>query len=303
MTPSEQRKVLVSDAIKKNDLGAIIKIYKDASVDVTDFTPQTLEEAVSEFLSPHSLNPESLQYELGKSNFKFGIGKGYDSNKFNYLIAKKGTGMSVNEFAVKVYNDLPVNLQDMGYTDQDVRNTLLDMFKSYDSVKEMKNVALMNRIAAAEDELASEEEYYEAQKEREIIERQAEIEKYKSYIHEKELSLPSESELDHIKGLEFDRMMEIEDREREYKQYVKSILPELADYDDRSNEEGYGGGSSLGSDSSRRGVDEGNSQGEEVGNGEASSESEIGEGSDSGRKGRQETGSMEPGEGLSLIHI
>lgn len=300
MTPSEQRKVLVSDAIKKNDLGAIIEIYKDASVDVTDLTPQTLEEAVSESLSPHSLNPESLQYELGKSNFKFGIGKRYDSNKFNYLIAKKGTGMSVNDFAVKVYNDLPVNLQDMGYTSKDVRNTLLDMFKSYDSVKEMRNVALMNRIAAAEDELASEEEYYEAQKEREIIERQAEIEKYKSYIHEKELSLPSESELDHINGLEFDRMMEIEDREREYKQYVKSILPELADYDDRSNEEGYGGGSSLGSDSSRRGVDEGNSQGEEVGNGEASSESEIGEGSDSGRKGRQETGSMEPGEGSAV---
>ena len=300
MTPSEQRKALVADALKKNDMNAIHEIYKDASVDVMDLTPQTLEEAVSESLLPHSLNPESLQSELGKSNFKFGIGKGYDSNKFNYLIAKKGTGMSVNEFAVRVYNDLPVNLQDMGYTDQDVRNALLDMFKSYDSVKEMRNVALMNRIAAAEDELSSEEEYYEAQKEREIIERQAEIEKYKSYIHEKELSLPPESELDHINGLEFDRMMEIEDRDREYKQYVKSILPELADYDDRSNEEGYGGGSSLGSDSSRRGVDEGNSQGEEVGNGEASSESEIGEGSDSGRKGRQETGSMEPSEGSAV---
>lgn len=300
MTPSEQRKALVADALKKNDMKAIHEIYKDASVDVMDLTPQTLEEAVSESLLPHSLNPESLQYELGKSNFKFGIGKGYDSNKFNYLIAKKGTGMSVNEFAVRVYNDLPVNLLDMGYSDQDVRNALLDMFKSYDSVKEMRNVALMNRIAAAEDELSSEEEYYEAQKEREIIERQAEIEKYKSYIHEKELSLPSESELDHINGLEFDRMMEIEDRDREYKQYVKSILPELADYDDRSNEEGYGGGSSLGSDSSRRGVDEGNSQGEEVGNGEASSESEIGEGSDSGRKGRQETGSMEPSEGSAV---
>lgn len=300
MTPSEQRKTLVADALKKNDLGAIKEIYKDASVDVTDLTPQTLEEAVSESLRPHSLNPESLQYELGKSNFKFGIGKGYDSNKFNYLIAKKGTGMSVNDFAVKVYNDLPLNLQDMGYTDQDVRNALLDMFKTYDSVKEMRNVALMNRIAAAEDELSSEEEYYEAQKEREIIERQAEIENYKSYINEKELSLPSESELDHINGLEFDRMMEIEDRDREYKQFVKSILPELADYDDRSNEEGYGGGSSLGSDSSRRGVDEGNSQGEEVGNGEASPESEIGEGSDSGRKGRQKTGSLERGEGSAV---
>lgn len=300
MTPSEQRKALVADALKKNDMNAIHDIYKDASVDVMDLTPQTLEEAVSESLLPHSLNPESLQYELGKSNFKFGIGKGYDSNKFNYLIAKKGTGMSVNEFAVRVYNDLPVNLQDMGYNDQDVRNALLDMFKSYDSVKEMRNVALMNRIAAAEDELSSEEEYYEAQKEREIIERQAEIEKYNSFIHEKELSLPSENELDHIYGLEYDRMMEIEDREREYKQYVKSILPELADYDDRSNDKGYGGGSSLGSDSSRRGVDEGNSQGEEVGSGEASSESEIGEGSDSGRKGRQETGSMEPGKGSAV---
>ena len=300
MTPSEQRKALVADALKKNDMNVIHEIYKDASVDVMDLTPQTLEEAVSESLLPYSLNPESLQYEFGKSNFKFGIGKGYDSNKFNYLIAKKGTGMSVNEFAVKVYNDLPVNLQDMGYTDQDVRNALLDMFKSYDSVKEMRNVALMNRIAAAEDELSSEEEYYEAQKEREIIERQAEIEKYNSFIHEKALSLPSESELDHIYGLEYDRMMEIEDREREYKQYVKSILPELADYDDRSNDKGYGGSSSLGSDSSRRGVDEGNSQGEEVGNGEASSESEIGEGSDSGRKGRQETGSMEPGEGSAV---
>jgi site-specific DNA-cytosine methylase len=297
LTPSEQRKVLVADAFKKNDLGVIKEIYKDASVDVMDLTPQTLEEAVSESLSPHSLNPESLQYELGKSNFKFGIGKRYDSNKFNYLIAKKGTGMSVNEFAVRVFNDLPVNLQDMGYSDQDVRNTLLDMFKSYDNVKDMRNVALMNRIAAAEEELSAEEEWYEAQKEREIIERQAEIEEYNSYIQDKTLSLPSESELNAIEGMEYDRMMEAEEREREYKEYVKSILPEIADYDDRSNEEGYGGGGGLGSDSSRRGVDEGNSQGEEVGNGEASSESEIGEGSDSGRTGRQETGSMERGEG------
>lgn len=297
LTPSEQRKVLVADAFKKNDLGVIKEIYKDASVDVMDLTPQTLEEAVSESLSPHSLNPESLQYELGKSNFKFGIGKRYDSNKFNYLIANKGTGMSVNEFAVRVFNDLPVNLQDMGYSDQDVRNTLLDMFKSYDNVKDMRNVALMNRIAAAEEELSAEEEWYEAQKEREIIERQAEIEEYNSYIQDKTLSLPSESELNAIEGMEYDRMMEAEEREREYKEYVKSILPEIADYDDRSNEEGYGGGGGLGSDSSRRGVDEGNRQGEEISGREASSQSETGESTDSGRKGRQETGSLERGEG------
>nr|DAP07243.1 MAG TPA: nuclease [Caudoviricetes sp.] len=297
MTPSEQRKALVADALKKNDLGAIKEIYKESSVDVTDLTPQTLEEAVSESLRPHSLNPESLQYELGKSNFKVGIGKGYDSNKFNYLIAKKGTGMSVNDFAVKVYNDLPVNLQDMGYTDQDVRNALLDMFKSYDSVKEMKNVALMNRIAAAEDELASEEEYYEAQKEREIIERQAENPDYYAYLEDNSVPLPTENELNQIAGMEYDRMMEIEDREREYKQYVKSILPELADYDDRNNEEGYGGGSSLGSDSSRRGVDEGNRNSQEGGSREASAEAEAGALHNSTGEGRQEISSLASGEG------
>lgn len=307
MTPSEQRKVLVADAFKKKDLKAIKEIYKGASTDVMDLAPRTLEEFVSERLFPHSLNAESLAQELGSSNFRRGIGSKYDTNKFNYLLAKKGEGLTINELAKRVWEDLSSTmesgdgdgLQSM-YTDQDVRNAILDMFKTYDSVREMRNVTLLNRIAAAENELSGEEEWYEQQKEREIFEKQKEIDEYKSYIHDKELSLPSESELDHINGLEFDRMMEIEDRDREYKQYVKSILPELADYDDRSNEEGYGGGSSLGSDSSRRGVDEGNSQGEEVGNGEASSESEIGEGSDSGRKGRQETGSMEPGEGSAV---
>ena len=307
MTPSEQRKVLVSDALKKKDLKAIKEIYKDASTDVMDLAPRTLEEFISERLFPHSLNAESLAQELGSSNFRRGIGSKYDTNKFNYFLAKKGEGLTINELAKRVWEDLSSTMESGAgdglqstYTDQDIRNTILDMFKTYDSVREMRNVTLLNRIADAENELSGEEEWYEQQKEREIIEKQKEIDEYKSYIHDKELSLPSESELDYINGLEFDRMMEIEDREREYKQYVKSILPELADYDDRSNEEGYGGGSSLGSDSSRRGVDEGNSQGEEVGNGEASSESEIGEGSDSGRKGRQETGSMEPGEGSAV---
>lgn len=297
LTPSEQRKVLVADAFKKNDLGAIKEIYKDASIDVMDLTPQTLEEAVSQALHPHSLNAESLQAELGKDNFKYGIGKGYDSNKFNYLLAKKGTGLSVNEFAVRVYNDLPVNLQDMGYSDQDVRNTLLDMFKTYDNVKEMRNVALMNRIAAAEEELSSEEEYYEAQKEREIIERQAENPDYYAYLEDNSVPLPSENELNHIAGMEYDRMMEIENRERDYKQYVKSILPELADYDDRSNEEGYGGGSSLGSDSSRRGVDEGNRNRQEGGSREASAETETGALHNSTGEGRQEISSLASGEG------
>lgn len=307
LSPKDRRKELVAKALEKKDMKAIKEIYKDASTDVMDLTPRTLEEFVSERLFPHSLNAESLAQELGSSNFRRGIGSKYDTNKFNYLLANNGEGLTISELAKRVWEDLSGTMESGAgdglqstYTDQDIRNTILDMFKTYDSVLDMRNVTLLNRIAAAENELSGEEEWYEQQKEREIFEKQKEIDEYKSYIHDKELSLPSESELDYINGLEFDRMMEIEDREREYKQYVKSILPELADYDDRSNEEGYGRGSSLGSDSSRRGVDEGNSQGEEVGNGEASSESEIGEGSDSGRKGRQETGSMEPGEGPAV---
>lgn len=307
LSPKDRRKELVAKALEKKDMKAIKEIYKDASTDVMDLTPRTLEEFVSERLFPHSLNAESLAQELGSSNFRRGIGSKYDTNKYNYLLANNGEGLTISELAKRVWEDLSSTMESGAgdglqstYSDQDIRNTILDMFKTYDSVREMRNVTLLNRIAAAENELSGEEEWYEQQKEREIFEKQKEIDEYQSYIHDKELSLPSESELDHINGLEFDRMMEIEDREREYKQYVKSILPELADYDDRSNEEGYGGGSSLGSDSSRRGVDEGNSQGEEVGNGEASSESEIGEGSDRGRKGRQETGSMEPGEGSTV---
>lgn len=307
LSPKDRRKELVANALEKKDMKAIKEIYKDASTDVMDLTPRTLEEFVSERLFPHSLNAESLAQELGSSNFRRGIGSKYDTNKFNYLLANNGEGLTISELAKRVWEDLSGTMESGAgdglqstYTDQDIRNTILDMFKTYDSVRDMRNVTLLNRISAAENELSGEEEWYEQQKEREIFEKQKEIDEYKSYIHDKELSLPSESELDYINGLEFDRMMEIEDREREYKQYVKSILPELADYDDRSNEEGYGGGSSLGSDSSRRGVDEGNSQGEEVGNGEASSESEIGEGSDRGRKGRQETGSMEPGEGSAV---
>ena len=307
LSPKDRRKELVAKALEKKDMKAIKEIYKDASTDVMDLTPRTLEEFVSERLFPHSLNAESLAQELGSSNFRRGIGSKYDTNKYNYLLANNGEGLTINELAKRVWEDLSSTMESGAgdglqstYTDQDIRNTILDMFKTYNSVREMRNVTLLNRIADAENELSGEEEWYEQQKEREIFEKQKEIDEYKSNIHDKELSLPSESELDYINGLEFDRMMEIEDREREYKQYVKSILPELADYDDRSNEEGYGGGSSLGSDSSRRGVDEGNSQGEEVGNGEASSESEIGEGSDSGRKGRQETGSMEPGEGSAV---
>ena len=307
LSPKDRRKELVAKALEKKDMKAIKEIYKDASTDVMDLTPRTLEEFVSERLFPHSLNAESLAQELGSSNFRRGIGSKYDTNKFNYLLANNGEGLTISELAKRVWEDLSGTMESGAgdglqstYTDQDIRNTILDMFKTYDSVLDMRNVTLLNRIAAAENELSGEEEWYEQQKEREIFEKQKEIDEYKSYIHDKELSLPSESELDYINGLEFDRMMEIEDREREYKQYVKSILPELADYDDRSNEEGYGGGSILGSDSSRRGVDEGNSQGEEVGSGEASSESEIGEGSDSGRKGQQETGSMEPGEGSTV---
>lgn len=307
LSPKDRRKELVAKALEKKDMKAIKEIYKDASTDVMDLTPRTLEEFVSERLFPHSLNAESLAQELGSSNFRRGIGSKYDTNKYNYLLANNGEGLTISELAKRVWEDLSGTMESGAgdglqstYTDQDIRNTILDMFKTYDSVLDMRNVTLLNRIAAAENELSGEEEWYEQQKEREIFEKQKEIDEYKSYIHDKELSLPSESELDYINGLEFDRMMEIEDREREYKQYVKSILPELADYDDRSNEEGYGGGSSLGSDSSRRGVDEGNSQGEEVGNGEASSKSEIGEGSDRGRKGRQETGGMEPGEGSAV---
>lgn len=297
MTPSEQRREQVKKALAKGDMNAIAQIYKDAPTDVTDLTPQTLEEAISERLPVHGINAESLQQELGKDNFKYGIGKGYDSNKFNYLLAKKGEGETVASISKRVWENLPPNLENMGYTDQDVRNALLDMFKTYDSVKDMMNVALINRIAQAENELSTEEEYYEAQKDREIIERQAEIEAFDSFIQDKAVSLPSESELNNIYGMEYDQIMFEQERENQYKDYVKSILPELSEYDDRRTEAENAGGGGLDSDTARRGVVEGSSQGEEASRREVSDKSSPETTSNQVSERRPETGSVESSEG------
>jgi len=297
MTPSEQRREQVKKALAKGDMNAIAQIYKDAPTDVTDLTPQTLEEAISERLPVHGINAESLQQELGKDSFKYGIGKGYDSNKFNYLLAKKGEGETVASISKRVWENLPPNLENMGYTDQDVRNALLDMFKTYDSVKDMMNVALINRIAQAENELSTEEEYYEAQKDREINERQAEIEAFDSFIQDKAVSLPSESELNNIYGMEYDQIMFEQERENQYKDYVKSILPELSEYDDRRTEAENAGGGGLDSDTARRGVVEGSSQGEEAGRREVSDKSSPETTSNQVSERRPETGSVESSEG------
>lgn len=297
MTPSEQRREQVKKALAKGDMNAIAQIYKDAPTDVTDLTPQTLEEAISERLPVHGINAESLQQELGKDNFKYGIGKGYDSNKFNYLLAKKGEGETVASISKRVWENLPPNLENMGYTDQDVRNALLDMFKTYDSVKDMMNVALINRIAQAENELSTEEEYYEAQKDREIIERQAEIEAFDSFIQDKAVSLPSESELNNIYGMEYDQIMFEQESENQYKDYVKSILPELSEYDDRRTEAENAGGGGLDSDTARRGVVEGSSQGEEASRREVSDKSSPETTSNQVSERRPETGSVESSEG------
>lgn len=297
MTPSEQRREQVKKALAKGDMNAIAQIYKDAPTDVTDLTPQTLEEAISERLPVHGINAESLQQELGKDSFKYGIGKGYDSNKFNYLLAKKGEGETVASISKRVWEKLPPNLENMGYTDQDVRNALLDMFKTYDSVKDMMNVALINRIAQAENELSTEEEYYEAQKDREINERQAEIEAFDSFIQDKAVSLPSESELNNIYGMEYDQIMFEQERENQYKDYVKSILPELSEYDDRRTEAENAGGGGLDSDTARRGVVEGSSQGEEAGRREVSDKSSPETTSNQVSERRPETGSVESSEG------
>ena len=297
MTPSEQRREQVKKALAKGDMNAIAQIYKDAPTDVTDLTPQTLEEAISERLPVHGINAESLQQELGKDSFKYGIGKGYDSNKFNYLLAKKGEGETVAGISKRVWENLPPNLENMGYTDQDVRNALLDMFKTYDSVKDMMNVALINRIAQAENELSTEEEYYEAQKDREINERQAEIEAFDSFIQDKAVSLPSESELNNIYGMEYDQIMFEQERENQYKDYVKSILPELSEYDDRRTEAENAGGGGLDSDTARRGVVEGSSQGEEAGRREVSDKSSPETTSNQVSERRPETGSVESSEG------
>ena len=153
MTPAELRAVKVENAIKNGNLSQLNTIYEEVrgATDFTDIEPNTLEEYVASNIGRYSLNYEGNEKGGAFSN---GIQQetGLDRKNFNKLqiLAKEGEGKTVAEFVHSLYNDMPENLRQMGYNDQDIRNAFLDLIGSAESYSDLKNYTLNNKVADAE---------------------------------------------------------------------------------------------------------------------------------------------------------
>ncbi len=172
MSPAEQRAVQVENAVKNGNLSLLNSIYEDVrgATDFTDTEPNTLEEYVASCIGRYSLNYEGKEKGGAFSNgLQQETGLGRADFKKLQILAKEGEGQTVAEFVQGLYNHLPQNLKDMGYTDQDIRNAFLSLIGGADSYSDLKNYTLNNRIADAERNLQAleqqEAEMMEAAKE------------------------------------------------------------------------------------------------------------------------------------------
>ena len=170
MTPAEQRAVNVEKAIKKGNLSQLNTIYEEVrgATDFTDIEPNTLEEYVASNIGRYFLNYEGKEKGGAFSN---GIQQetGLDRKDFNKLqiLAKEGEGETVAEFVHGLYNDMPENLRQMGYKDQDIRNSLLNLIENTESYSDLKNYTLNNKVYDAEQKMRALEDQEEAMRDAE----------------------------------------------------------------------------------------------------------------------------------------
>ena len=66
---------------------------------------------------------------------------------------RKGEGKTVPEFVHGLYDDMPENLKQMGYTDQDIRSAFLELIGSAQSYLDIKNYTLNNKVANVEQQM------------------------------------------------------------------------------------------------------------------------------------------------------
>ncbi len=198
----EQRREEVARLLKNPTTGNVRKIqaiYASTGMvdDLTDPVPDTLEEYISRCIGVRQWDFDSFSRETG---LKRGIGRGYDTNKVNSLFAKKGEGETFNSVVHSIWQGLPEHLA--SFDTEDVRNTLIDMLHNYGTVFELRNVALLNRINAAESFMQAAEEREEEERERYCQEAYHmsvdEYEAYEAYLEE----------YDPYEGIDYDELYE-----------------------------------------------------------------------------------------------
>ena len=156
MTPAEQRAVKVENAIKTGNLSRLNAIYEEVrgATDFTDTEPNTIEEYVASNIGRFSLNYEGKDKAGVLSNGikqETGLGR-KDFNKLQ-ILAKEGEGKTVPEFVHILYDNMPEQLKQMGYSDQDIRDAFLNLIGSVENYSDLKNYTLNNKVAVAEQQL------------------------------------------------------------------------------------------------------------------------------------------------------
>lgn len=168
MTPAEQRAINVENAIKNGNMSQLNSIYDDVrgATDFNDTEPNTLEEYVANNIGRFTLNYEGKEKGGAFSNGiqqETGLGR-KDFEKLQ-ILAKEGEGKTVPEFVHSLYDDMPMNLKQMGYTDHDIRSAFLDLIGSAQSYSDIKNYTLNNKVANVEQLMRDVERQEEEMKE------------------------------------------------------------------------------------------------------------------------------------------
>ena len=168
MTPAEQRAIKVENAIKNGNMSQLNAIYDDVrgATDFNDTEPNTLEEYVANNIGRFTLNYEGKEKGGAFSNGiqqETGLGR-KDFEKLQ-ILAKEGEGKTVPEFVHSLYDDMPMNLKQMGYTDHDIRSAFLDLIGSAQSYSDIKNYTLNNKVANVEQLMRDVERQEEEMKE------------------------------------------------------------------------------------------------------------------------------------------
>ena len=156
LTPAEQRAIKVENAIKNGNMSQLNAIYDEVrgAIDFNDTEPNTLEEYVANSIGRFALNYEGKEKGGAFSNGiqqETGLGR-KDFDKLQ-ILAKEGEGKTVPEFVHGLYDDMPENLKQMGYTDQDIRSAFLDLIGSAQSYLDIKNYTLNNKVANVEQQM------------------------------------------------------------------------------------------------------------------------------------------------------
>ncbi|UKK52167.1 hypothetical protein L6472_06185 [Prevotella sp. E13-17] len=170
---SDVEKILASGARTKK-LKDLRKIYEGYNTTIDVFSdesmqPQSLEEFVADYLGDVPKPGEGtiayytygegdsrvvgLQDETGFSNRSFGG----DIKGFNPWLAPKGKGISIQRMAERIHEDLSESMKEQ-YSDQDVRNALLEVLTSAQKPSDIANYILRNRAELAEQAARREED-------------------------------------------------------------------------------------------------------------------------------------------------